>query len=408
MVMANPPTMVKMHSFLYRFQIAMPKIVSLFLALCSLNLSLGWAEEPSLEQLWQQLQTQIKDLPALDPEQLDSVKSKTDFNRKDISREEMLKIILQKLVSRSSKSFSMSPQKPDLVLTAKTINDNRKEYLLKPGDRIEISVWGEEMNRDLVVSPDGSISYLLIGQIDVLNKSFRELKTIIEEKLSKYLLAPNVTIIGKSFEGNYVSILGAVTAPGRKSVDSSDRVLDVISKAQGLRYEEFGSNQGEVANLKSAYLSRGGSLIPVDFSKLIYEGDMSQNIPLELGDFIYIPSSVGSPIFITGEVNSPKAMPFRGTPTLLEAITDAGGFKIQANYNKIYIVRGGINSSDISTVSFSDIVSGKLLNPKLNPGDILYVPPTALTRVERLSTQIIPFLNAIISSKQSKDAVQNW
>ena len=407
--MANPPTMVKMHSFLYRLHLAMRNfILSSLLALCWLSLPWTWAEEASLEQLWQQLQTQIKDLPPLDPELLDSVKSKTAFNRKDISREEMLKIILQKLVNRQSNSFSMSPPKPDLVVAPKTINEARKEYLLKPGDRIEISVWGEDMNRELVVSPDGSISYLLIGQLDVLNKSFRELKTIIEEKLSKYLLAPNVTIIGKSFEGNYVSILGAVTAPGRKSVDSSDRILDIISKAQGLRYEEFGNNQGEVANLKSAYLSRGGKLIPVDFSKLIYEGDMSQNIPLELGDFIYIPSSVGSPIFITGEVNSPKAMPFRGTPTLLEAITDAGGFNIKANYNKIYIVRGGINSSDITTVSFSDIVSGELLNPKLNPGDILYVPPTTLTRVERLSTQIIPFLNTIIYSKQSKDAVQNW
>ena len=101
-------------------------------------------------------------------------------------------------------------------------------------------------------------------------------------------------------------------------------------------------------------------------------------------------------------------MPFRGTPTLLEAITEGKGFNIQANYNKIYIVRGGVNSSDISTVSFSDVISGKILNPKLNPGDIIYVPPTTLTRVERISTQIIPFLNTIISAKGSKDAVTNW
>ena len=253
------------------------------------------AEEngPSLEQLWKQLQTQIKDLPPLDPELIDSAKSTTDFNRKDLSREEMLEIILKNLVNKNAQKFSMSPKNPDLDSAPKTLNETRKEYLLKPGDRIEISVWGEDMTRELTVSPDGSISYILIGQLDVLNKTFRELKATIEEKLSKYLLAPNVTVIGKSFEGNYVSILGAVTSPGRKSVDSSDRVLDIISKANGLRYEEFGNNQGEVANLKSAYLSRGGKLIPVDFSRLIYDGEMSQNIALELGDFIYIPSSVG-------------------------------------------------------------------------------------------------------------------
>jgi polysaccharide biosynthesis/export protein len=382
--------------------------IFIFWGLCAFSLNVSGDEtKPSLEILWKQLQSQMKGLPSLDPKALAS-KSFFSFSNKEMSREEMLELILKNIKETQQKKFSMSPSLPDLINEVPEIPAQRQEYQLKPGDRIEISVWGEDMTRELIVSPDGSISYLLIGQLDVLNKTFRELKITIEQKLSDYLLEPNVTIIGKSYEGNYVSILGAVNAPGRKSVVSSDRILDILSKANGLRYEEFGNNQGEVANLKSAYLSRGGKLIPVDFSKLIYEGDMSQNIALELGDFIYIPSSVGSPIFITGEVNSPKSMPFRGTPTLLEAITEGGGFNIQGNRNTIFVVRGGVNSSDISKFSFSDIIKGKVENPKLNPGDIIYVPPTTLTRIERISTQIIPFLNTIISTKSSKDALSNW
>jgi protein involved in polysaccharide export with SLBB domain len=281
-------------------------------------------------------------------------------------------------------------------------------YRLKPGDRIEISVWGENMTRQLVVSPDGRISYILVGEIDVLNLTFKELKLKIEQDLSRYLLNPNVTVIGKSFEGNYVSILGAVNSPGRKVVSRSDRVIDVITAAKGLKFENFGDSQGELANLKGAYLSRKGDLVPINFSSLLYEGDMTQNIPVEIGDFIYIPSSVRNPIFITGEVTRPTSMPYRGEPTLLESISKAQGLNIRANPKEVFLVRGGMTNPTITKHNYQKIRTGKELNPNLEPGDIIYVPPTTITRIERLSLQIIPFLNTIINSRTAKTSVQNW
>ena len=299
------------------------------------------------------------------------------------------------------------------VLDNEPANDTPVEprtfsYQIKPGDKIEISVWGEDMTRELVVSPDGKISYILIGELDILNMTFQEVKHKIELKLSKYLLEPNVTVIGKSYEGNYVSILGAVNTPGRKVVSKSDRLLDVITKAQGLRFQNFGDAQGELANLKGAYLSRRGGLVPIDFSRLLYEGDMSQNIPVEIGDFIYIPSSVRNPIFITGEVRGPTSMPFRGEPTLLEAITAAGGPNTSANHKQIFLVRGGMQSPQISTHNYFAITQGSAPNPKLEPGDIIHITPTTITKIERLSAQILPFLNVIVNSGSAKTTVQDW
>lgn len=282
------------------------------------------------------------------------------------------------------------------------------EYRLKPGDRIEVSVWGEDMTRELMVGPDGRISYILVGELNVLNMSFKELKTELQEKLDSFLIDPNVSVIGLSYEGNYVSILGAVKNPGRIVIAGGDRLIDVLARAGGLRFEEFGNNQGEIANLANAYLSREGKMVPVDFSRLLYEGDMTQNVRVEIGDFIYIPSSVGQPIYVTGEVNTPTSVPFRGKPTLLDAIAEANGFNNQGQKNKIYLVRGGMVNPQIVTYSFYKIVKGKMENPFLDPGDIIYVPPTTITRIERLSAQIIPFLNVITSSKSAKDSVQEW
>lgn len=304
-------------------------------------------------------------------------------------------------------------QTPTVLKTEAPQNNTLKKrpsnyYILKPGDEIEISVWGEDMDRTLTVRPDGFISYILIGELSVVGKTFPELKKIIEKKLSEYIIAPNVSIIGKSFEGNFVSILGAVSKPGRKVVSTTDRILDVLTKAGGLKFEEFGGNGGEVANLKGAYLSRSGELVNVDFEKLVYEGDMTQNVPVFINDFIYIPSSVGVPIYITGEVNRPTSLPYRGRPTLIDGITSAAGFNISANKSNIKVVRGHLKDPTVFTYNYSKIISGKIPNPYLEPGDIIYIPPTTITKIERISTKIIPFLNTIIDSGRAKDTIRDW
>ncbi|MBF0199496.1 MAG: polysaccharide biosynthesis/export family protein [Planctomycetes bacterium] len=282
------------------------------------------------------------------------------------------------------------------------------DYKIKSGDTIEISVWGEDMTREIQVRPDGKISYILIGEIEVVGKTFKALKDDIETRLSRYILDPNVTIIGKSFEGNFVSILGAVEKPGRKIVGRDDRVLDVLAKAEGLLFQEQGEFNGEIANLNAAYLSRRGQLMDVDFAKLLQEADMSQNLRIQIGDIIYIPSAFEIPVFITGEVKFPTSMPFRGKPTLMEGITQAGGFNTKAKKSSVYLVRGGLRSPEITVINYHDIISGKVVNPLLEPHDIIYVPPTTLTRVERLSSQIIPFLDTIIGSGSAKNTVRDW
>jgi len=305
---------------------------------------------------------------------------------------------------------STNPPQHSVIKSSNTSSEFKTppKYRLKPGDKIEVSVWGEDMTRELVVGPDGRISYILVGELNVLNMSFQELKAKLEKALDPFLIDPNVSIIGLSYEGNHVSILGAIKFPGRVVISGSDRLIDVLAKAGGLRFEEFGNNQGEIANLQNAYLSRNGKMVPVNFPRLLYEGDMTQNVPVQIGDFIYIPSSVGQPIYVTGEVNNPTSLPFRGQPTLLDAVAEAGGFNTQGQKNRIFLVRGGMVNPDIVKFNFYDIVKGKTNNPMLSPGDIIYVPPTTITRIERLSTQIIPFLNAITQSRAAKNSVQDW
>jgi|GEM_PF-339202 len=284
------------------------------------------------------------------------------------------------------------------------------DYHIKPGDQMEISVFGEpDMRKRIIVQPDGKLSYFLVGEITVAGLTFGELRKEIENRLSKYILSPSITIIGEKYEGNFITILGAVEKPGRHSVFQMDTVLDSIARAEGLKFidSDDSSFAGEIANLKLAYLSRNGKLLDVDFVRLINNGDMSQNISVQVGDFIYIPSSTTQQVFVLGEVNYPRSIPYRGTTTLLEVITSARGFNEKtACKRSICVVKGSLIKPEIIILNFNKIVSGKEKNIVLDPGDIVYVPSTFITDVERISGQIIPFLNTIISGDEVLDIGQ--
>jgi len=281
------------------------------------------------------------------------------------------------------------------------------DYYIKPGDQMEISVFGEpEMMKRIIVQPDGKLSYFLVGEITVVGMTFSELRKELEKRLAKYILSPSVTIIGEKYEGNYITVLGAVQKPGRHSVFQSDKVIDALSRAEGLRFIETDDSSfaGEIANLKLAYLSRNGKLLDVDFVKLINNGDMSQNISIQVGDFIYIPSSTTQQVFVLGEVNFPRSIPYRATTTLLEAITSANGFnESTACKRSVCVIKGSLVKPEIKIVNFNKILKGKELNIVLDPGDIVYVPSTFVTDVERVSGQIIPFLNSIILGDDAID-----
>ena len=54
------------------------------------------------------------------------------------------------------------------IVTGAVVWADESKYQIGPGDVLEISVWRDEsLAREVVVPPDGYISYPLIGDIDV-------------------------------------------------------------------------------------------------------------------------------------------------------------------------------------------------------------------------------------------------
>lgn len=202
-----------------------------------------------------------------------------------------------------------------------------------------------------------------------------------------------------------VTILGALRNPGRIRLKDGMRVLDVIAEAGGVFMGSIDQVQLEAGALNLAFLSRDGIILPVDFEKLVTEGDMSQNVLVMENDFIYVPTTEENLIFVLGEVLGPRAVPFGTKMTFSRALASAGGMTLNGTRGAVYLVRGDLKKNpEVRRVDAFAVLEGRAADIPLKPYDIIYVSPTALTETSHIITQIVPGLGATLDVK----AIRHW
>ena len=131
----------------------------------------------------------------------------------------------------TSRTTSVEIAAPDIVeIEGKFI----KEYVLVPGDRIEVSVWQvPEVSRTVQIRPDGRISLPTVSGVQAAGKTFDELETTLTERLSERLNEPIVTVIGVDIRQNMVYVVGDVPRPGALPIRDAASASEAISLAGG-------------------------------------------------------------------------------------------------------------------------------------------------------------------------------
>src|SRR5215470_14263633 len=110
----------------------------------------------------------------------------------------------------------------------------RETYRLQPGDVLEISVWKEQdLQREVLIRPDGSFTFPLAGEVDARGKSVETVRAILVERLKKYVPTPVVTVAVKQIGGNRIYVVGKVIHAGDFPLSNSLDVMQAISLAGG-------------------------------------------------------------------------------------------------------------------------------------------------------------------------------
>ena len=91
------------------------------------------------------------------------------------------------------------------------------DYIIGSGDILDISVWKEAaLTKPVTVMPDGKISFPLIGPIPAEGLTIDELKVSIEQKITRYVPHPNLSVAIHQVNSLYIYVIGKVYNSSRE------------------------------------------------------------------------------------------------------------------------------------------------------------------------------------------------
>ncbi len=161
----------------------------------------------------------------------------------------------------------------------------QEPYRLNAGDVLRISVWNEEaLQQEVLVLPDGTISFPLVGIIKVSNRTPQQVQEELKQKLSRLIPDPEINLTVQAVEGNNIFIIGKVNRPGRFPMTSPTDVVQALSLAGGF------TPYAKTKNIQ--ILRRSGQkqkVIRFDYSRLAEGSGLETNILLQSGDTIVVP-----------------------------------------------------------------------------------------------------------------------
>lgn len=158
-------------------------------------------------------------------------------------------------------------------------------YVIGPGDKLEISVWEDpSLTRVVIVPPDRSLSFPLIGEVDITNMNTAALRAVIKKKISDYVPNATVTVMIQEFNSSNAFVIGQVSRPGQFAITMETTVMQILSMAGGLN--AFASG-GDIFILRQ----KGNETvrIPFDYKEVMKGRKLEQNIILQRGDVVVVP-----------------------------------------------------------------------------------------------------------------------
>jgi polysaccharide export outer membrane protein len=247
------------------------------------------------------------------------------------------------------------------------------EFRIGVDDVLAISVWdNKDVDQVVFVRPDGKISLPLAGEVAVRGMTVAELEARLSEMYQRTIKGARVTVVVREIRSRPIFFIGGVGRTGPMQLTQDWDLLQAISAAGGLQ---------PAADLEAAYVLREGKILRVDFERLIQKGDLVQNIKLQPGDTIVVP--LAEQVYLEGDVKRPGPLKYTKDLTLLDAITQAGGFSDLAIPRRVTLVRGEGGKKSSVEINVSEIMrreqpaSDVLLKPRdlivVTVADVVYV-----------------------------------
>jgi len=171
------------------------------------------------------------------------------------------------------------------ALSAQAAPPLPQDYLIGAGDLLGLEVWKDTtLTRTLVVLADGKVNIPLIGEVSVANRTIAQVKKELEERLSRFVPEPVLTLEVKQCNSLFIYVLGRVNSPGRTALASTVNVMQALAIHGGLN--PFANQNGI-----KIYRTENGTqrVMSFHYDEVTKRDRVGENVDLMRGDVIFVP-----------------------------------------------------------------------------------------------------------------------
>lgn len=173
--------------------------------------------------------------------------------------------------------------------------DLESKYTLGTDDVIEIIVVRHpEVSGTYTLNAEGKIQYEFVGDVVVAGLKKHEVAEHLKEILSQYIISPEINVKIAQYNSKIVYVIGEVGAPGKIYMRG-----DTMTVREAL--VQAGLPRLTAKTAKSRLITPSASGKPkrkmVNVHKLLYEGDLRENLVMKPGDTLYVPPTIMTKAF---------------------------------------------------------------------------------------------------------------
>jgi len=314
---------------------------------------------------------------------------------------------------QSVDDISLIPVTPELLSTlastsnlqysaaAKTLLDERRTmepYKVGPNDELSIIVWDHpELNNptgatasfqqlSFMVSDQGKLFYPYAGEVMVQGKTIPEVRKLLTDKLSHYVVNPVVNVTVLTYGSQFVNVIGAVTTPARVPLTNVPlTIMDAIALSGG---------PTPYGDLKNVLLTHKNKTVRLNLNPMSGMSTNYLNTYLHAGDIVRVNDFNNNTVYVLGEVGMPQVVPINvDRLSLSNALATAGGLNsLSADAAAVYVLRVNSNGEKVAYKLDAFSPTAMLLANQfpLQNQDVVYVGTYNLTTWNRVFTQLLP------------------
>lgn len=289
--------------------------------------------------------------------------------------------------SSTGKAAAASPGMAPVV-----VPKDLSELRIAPGDLLNVSVYdAPEFTNAYRVDPAGDLTIPLCGKVNLLGLTMPEAARRLEAALKdrQILLQPQVNIDVAQYAGQYVTVMGEVTIPGRVALIAPTMLGEILAEAGGLT-----PMAGARIKIRHGVNdSTPEEEIPYSRSQNSRE---SASILVRPGDSIIVPRA--GIVYVLGAVNKPGGyvMQEDGQLNVAQALALSGGTVMQANTGGLRVIRRNLDGTVLDfPISYNAITKGTQTPLVLQAQDIVYVP---MSKVKATFTSATGLISAAASA----------